>query len=619
MPKRVTCGWCVFLLVCGMQGGAGNRAVGDETIRAKSPGGVHQVVVSIDDSGLVTYGAMYRDRIVLRPSRLGLRFDSQADFDSGFAVSQQQQRGQQGKLNSRLGERSSVDLECNELRMTLAQQATGRSLRIVFRVFDQAIAFRYEIPKQKKLEQYAITGELTEFRLPADATAYTEYGHEGEYVEKPIGEIRKGCELPLLVRANRSGLYHVILQADAFGYSRRFVHSTGPDGVLGVTLAGKVDARNAFVTPWHILSTAESAVKLIENNFLRDVLVEDRQPEHPWIVPGKVIRLVDLTTKAGMEGIDFAAENGLQYVEYDAGWYGGERDPKADATTPRPGLDVAAVCEYGKTKGVGVILYVNKIHLRLQSDQIFPVYRKWGVKGLKFGFVDGRSQRGIAEVHRWAREALRHEMIVDVHDNYRPTGVSQRLPNLLTQEGIRGNEWMPTSRHNTTLPFTRFVAGAGDYTFCYLSGRLKTTNAHQLALSVVCFSPLQFVYWYGRPHDYANSMGKEWFKVVPTTWDETRAISGNVGEHFAVARRRGPNWFLGAITNESARSLALPLKFLDGDVTYQATIYRDAAGKELDIQRQEVTAKTVIKQHLRANGGVAIVIRKKSPPTASDR
>nr|NIP93539.1 glycoside hydrolase family 97 protein [Akkermansiaceae bacterium] len=466
-------------------------------------------------------------------------------------------------------------------------------------------------PQQETPDQFAIVGELTEFRMTPGATAFSERGHEGEYFERPIDEIDERCELPLLIRQGKAGLSHAILQADAWNYSRRFLRPAGRAGGIGVTLKDPVKATGEFVTPWFVVATAESPGALIEHNYIRDALVADQRPEPDWIVPGKVIRLLDLTTRAGIEGVDFALANGLQYVEYDAGWYGNQSDPKADATTSIPGLDVPAVCEYGRKKGVGVILYVNKIHLELQSAQIFPAYGKWGVKGLKFGFVDGRTQAGINNVHRWAELALRHGMVVDVHDNYRPTGIHLRLPNLLTVEGIRGNEWMPTSRHNVTLPFTRFIAGAGDYTICYLNGRVQTTDAHQLALAVTHFSPLQFVYWYGRPKDYADCMGKEWFKLVPVTWDETRVISGAVGEHYAVARRRGADWFIGGIASEAGHPLKLPLDFLDSDTVYRATIYRDADAAELEIQRDvPVQSGSVLEEKLRPTGGVAIMIRK---------
>ena len=580
-------------------------------IHLDSPGQGQRVTLELDDAGAGYYSATFRTKPILEPSRLGLRIDAGSDLDGGFKILSQARSRQRGKLETRSGERAAVEYEYNELVVTLRQSRTGRLLRLVFRAFDKAIAFRYGLQKQQGVGRFTNAGELTEFHLSPEATAFSERGHEGEYVEKPISEIDERCKLPLLIRHPTAGFVHAILQADVWDYSRRFLKPTGRMSVIGVKLASQVKAADGFVTPWFLVTTAESPGALIEASYIRDALVEMRQPDPDWIVPGKVIRLVELTTRAGIEGIEFAVENGLQYVEYGAGWYGNQSDPKVDATTCIPGLDVPTVCKQGREKGVGVILYVNKIHFELQSDQIVPTYKKWGVQGLKFGFVDGRTQTGINNVHRWTQLALQHKMVVDVHDNYRPTGIQMRLPNLLTVEGIRGNEWMPTSRHNVTLPFTRYIAGAGDYTICYLNSRVKTTNAHQLALSVIHFSPLQFVYWYGRPRDYTNCMGKEWFKLVPTTWDETRVISGVIGEHFAVARRSGTDWYIGGIASETGRPLKLPLDFLDKVSSCLATIYRDGDGVELEIQRDaRVQFGSVLEERLRPMGGVAIVIRK---------
>lgn len=541
---------------------------------------------------------------------MGIKIGGLDNSGSGYAVVDQSRSSGEGEILSRLGERARAAYEYNQLDVALKHQASGLKLNLSFRAFDQSVAFRYTLPKQDENLELTLDGEWTEFSFVNPVTGFSERGHEGEYFEKPINEIDNRCELPLLVRNKEAGLFHAILQADGWDYPRRFLRPTEKQDTIGVVLAHGFSSPSPISTPWFLITTAEKPGDLIEHNFIRDSLVEHRLSEPEWIKPGKVIRLVDLTTKAGFEGIDFAAANGLQYVEYDAGWYGNQGDPKSDATTSRPGLDIAAVCEYGRKHGIGVILYVNKIHFELQSDELFPVYQKWGVKGLKFGFVDGRTREGIQNVHKWTQLAMLYGMVVDVHDNYRTTGIQMRLPNLLTVEGIRGNEWMPTSRHNVTLPFTRFIAGAGDYTICYLNGRVKATHAHQLAISVTHFSPLQFIYWYGRPHDYVNAMGKEWFNLVPASWDDTQVIDGEPGEYYAVARRKGDNWYVGAIASESGRTLTLPLNFLSPEVSYTATMYRDSISRELDIQRDVIVdSESVLLETLRPHGGMTIVIR----------
>src|SRR5690606_31013598 len=140
--------------------------------------------------------------------------------------------------------------------------------------------------------------------------------------------------------------------------------------------------------------------------------------------------------------------------------------------------------------------------LERQIDQLFPLYQRWGVAGVKFGFVQVGDQAWTRWLHDAVRKAAEHRLLVDIHDAYRPSGFARSYPNLLTQEGVRGNEHMPTARHNTILPFTRYVAGPADYTICYYDKRIKTTRAHQLALAVILYSPLQFLFWYDRPAAY---------------------------------------------------------------------------------------------------------------------
>lgn len=596
-----------FLLLIFISSLAGIQA---SIIHVDSPNQNQKVTLNVSDSGQFHAEIYYQNKKILK-SQLGLVLEQGIDLSSGLVLQEQNVSTGKGTIHTRLGERASYDFQYNQISFHFKHPKSNLNLTTEFRLFDQAIAWRYILPENNRINSYSILKELTTFEFPLESTGFSEKGHEGEYFERPIHQIHQRCEFPLLIRNKKAGLFHAIFQSDAGNYSRRFLSPMNQGNLLQVTLNNPVKVQGDCFTPWIVYSTANSEGALIEQNYIRDALVSGKAKEPDWIKPGKVIRLVDLNTKAGIEGIDFAVENGLQYVEYDAGWYGQQRDPKADATTPINGLDIKAVCEYGNKRGIGVILYINKIHFELQSDKIFPTLKQWGVKGLKFGFVDGRTQEGINNVHKWTKMAYDHQMVVDVHDNYRTTGIQMRLPNLLTVEGIRGNEWMPTTRHNVTLPFTRYIVGAGDYTICYLNGRIQSTHAHQLAISVTHFSPLQFVYWYGRPKDYTKCLGKEWFKIVPTTWDDTKVISGKVGNYYLVARRKGDDWFIGGITNEEERALDIPLDFLEKDGQYSANIYRDSETHELEIQRDiPVTSESHLQEKLSKSGGVAMVVRK---------
>jgi alpha-glucosidase len=333
-----------------------------------------------------------------------------------------------------------------------------------------------------------------------------------------------------------------------------------------------------------------------------------------WIKPGKAMRDMTLTTTNSEAIIDFAALAGLRYVELDWHWYGRDQSfDTGDATTVRaPNLDLQKVIRYGKEKNVGVILYVDRKQIKKQRDTLFPLYQKWGIAGVKIGFIDVGPQSETAWVTETIQKAAEHHLVLDIHDGYRPSGLNRTWPNLLTVEGIRGNEHMPTPEHNCTLPFTRYVAGSGDYTVCYYTDRKQTTFAHQLAMAVISFSPLQFIFWYDAPSDYQGEREIDFFRQVPTVWDETKALAGEIGKYEAIARRSGNNWFIGVINNSDPRDLEIPLTFLDKDKKYKAQIYSDdtslSTRTRVASTLKEVDAGTVLDIHLQPAGGEAVRI-----------
>jgi alpha-glucosidase len=204
-------------------------------------------------------------------------------------------------------------------------------------------------------------------------------------------------------------------------------------------------------------------------------------------------------------------------------------------------------------------------------------------------------------------------MMVDIHDEYRPTGVSRTYPNLMTQEGIGGNEEFPDATHDVTLPFTRFVAGPADYTLCYFDKRLKNTHAHQLAMAVVYYSPIQFMYWYDTPQLYHGEEELQLWKEIPTVWDETRALQGAPGEYIVTARRSGNDWYLGAMTNTQSREISISTDFLQKGKRYLMYLYEDdesapSATKVKTSKRTVIGGKT-IKLNIQGSGGAAAHFR----------
>ena len=413
-------------------------------------------------------------------------------------------------------------------------------------------------------------------------------------------------------------------------YSRtKFKLNPEKENSIQCSIYGDVDEIAPFASPWRVVMVAEKAGDLLANN---DLILNLNPPcaiaDLSWIKPGQVMRETTLSTSGAKKLVDFAVSRNIKYIHFDAGWYGFENDYLADATTvtvdprrnPKGDLDLQEAISYAKSKGIGVFLYVNQRALAAQLDTILPLYQKWGVAGIKFGFVQVGSHRWTAWLHEAVKKCAKYHLMVDIHDEYRPTGFSRTYPNLMTQEGIRGNEEMPDAVNNTILPFTRFVAGAADYTFCYFyrkelghaTRHIQNTSTHQLALPVIYYSPLQWMYWYDKPEDYQNEPELAFWDVLPTTWNDTKIINGEIGKYITVARQNQENWFVGCITNTEARELKVPLDFLESGKKYEATLYFDdpnvATRTHVGISKQKVDSKTVLNINLQASGGQAILI-----------
>lgn len=274
---------------------------------------------------------------------------------------------------------------------------------------------------------------------------------------------------------------------------------------------------------------------------------------------------------------------------YDWQWYMPCTSHDGDATKVVPHVDMKKVVEYGKSKGVGVWLYVNQHALQKQMRELFPILKEWGVVGVKSGFVQYASHRWAVWLHDMVRLAAKNNLMINIHDEFRPSGFSRTYPNLLTQEGIRGNEEFPDATHNTILPFTRMINGAADYTICYYDKRLKNTHAHQLALSLIMYSPLQTIFWYDTPERYNSEPEIKWFEDLKTVFDESRVLDGKPGKNITMARRCAKEWFVGLITNNDASTQKVDLSFLDKGQKYVAEIYTDGD--------ESIRTKTKVKCH----------------------
>jgi alpha-glucosidase len=488
-------------------------------------------------------------------------------------------------------------------------------LAVEVRAYNEGVALRFAFPENEKGSYYRVIGEDTEFALPAGTRAWYHGWAQAPYQLLPLRDWPDQSERPLTLELP-GGLHVALLEAQMVDYARtKFKLSADKPDTLVTAMHGAADLISPFATPWRGIMIARRPGQLIENNhFILNLNEGNRIADTSWIKPGKIMRVMTQTTAAAKANIDFADRHKLQYVLFDWKWYGPAFSFNSDATRVAiPDFDLPAIIAYGKERGVGVWLYVNQQALLTQSDTLFQTYRDWGVKGVKFGFVQVGSHRWTTWVEKAIQQAAAAGIMVNIHDDWRPTGEQRTWPNLMTSEGIRGNEEMPDATNNTVLPFVRFLAGAADYTICYYDPRIKTTHAHQLALAVVYYSPLQTLYWYDRPEMSQDEPELAFWDRIPTVWDETRVLDGAPGQSVTMARRSGDDWYIGSITNNEARTVPLRLDFLPAGRRFEATIYADdakaATRTKVGIRKQTVDARSVLRLELPASGGQALWLR----------
>ncbi|MFG0252775.1 MAG: glycoside hydrolase family 97 N-terminal domain-containing protein [Phycisphaerales bacterium JB038] len=634
--------YCISLVIGAVVawGASSVAAAPSDRLTLTSPDARLTVTLEVLDPAGSSASPVYRlardGKPVVLPSRLGLVTET-APLFRGLHIASTERRSVDETWRPVYGERSTIRDHHNSLTVNLRGEHDSKiTAMIELRAYNEGVAFCYRLPEREGCDQVQVVREATEFRLAGEHRAWPVYSAQGVYSETSLAELKSGCERPLVLR-NGAGAYIAIGEARLVDFARM---KLGPleavDNALQAELAGEVLCPLPFRSPWRVIMVADSPGELLENN---DLFLNLNDPceidDVSWIVPGKVIREVTLTTEGGIACVDFASARGLQYVEFDAGWYGHEYDDDSDATTvtvdPRrsPGpLDLPKIIRYAEDRGIGVLLYVNRRALEKQLDDVLPLFHRWGVKGVKYGFVNVGSQQWTEWLHSAVRKAAEHRLMVDVHDEYRPTGYSRTYPNLMTQEGIAGDETSPTNEQTLTILFTRMLCGPGDNTICYYDSRVaeNASHAYQLAKAVCIYSPWQFLYWYDRPANSPSAKGGaggeenvigdepelEFFAHLPTTWDDTRVIHGAISEYAVIARRKGAEWFVGCMNGSSPRRLELPLSFLDAGVMYTAHVYSDdptvQTRTQVRIERAKVDSKAVLQIDLPPRGGEAMRI-----------
>jgi hypothetical protein len=551
----------------------------------------------------------------LSESAMALKVDTLSRWTSNLIVKKISTFSKDISWKPVVGERSIIRDNFNAATVELVKEDNSiYRMNVDLRVYNEGVAIRYFFPENEKGIYYRIKAENTEFSLPEGTKAWHAMWAQAKYSELPLQNWPNEAERPLTLRLT-NGLYACLAEAAMVDYARtKFKLSDTKSNTIVTSMYTPADLISPFGTPWRVIMVAEKAGDLIQNNsILLNLNEQTKIKDASWIKPGKIMRVMTQTTADAKENIDFALKHNLQYILFDWKWYGPAFSFSSDATKVAiPNFDLPGIIEYGKEKGVGVWLYCNLQGLYSQSDSLFSVYQKWGVKGVKFGFVQAGSHRWTTWIEEMFKKAAENHIMVNVHDDWRPTGEQRTWPNLMTAEGIRGNEEFPDATHNTILPFTRYIAGPADYTICYYDKRLKTTHAHQLAMAAVYYSPIQTLFWYDKPSAYEGEREIEFFEKIPTTWDDTKVLQGEPGKFLTTARRSGNDWFVGTLTNNDGRTVKLSFDFLQKGKKYVASIYSDDdtvnTKTKVKVEQKQIDSTTIMDVELKPSGGQAIWI-----------
>lgn len=587
-----------------------------------SPGKVHVIEISLNSDGSLHARILGNQRVIVEDMTFGNVFQNGGSLESKLTIESVQRGQTDERYIVPVGKNTHIRNHYNSLTVNLAEsKALKRQFAVEFRAYEDGVAFRYLFPDQPSLNEFVITEEQTTFVFPDNYTCWAatwdrfNNPNETNYAKTTLNELdsKRYIQRPITLQ-RADGITLCLYEANLTDYAGLYFQKVdGKDNTLQTLLApriesdetGAVKASAPHRSPWRVIQIAANPCGLIESNLVLNLSEPCRIKDTSWIVPGKAMFPWWPNFRTDRKGvasqnsfenqqdyIDFAAENGIEYLELEPRWYqtkagigDGDQSPdNSDPLKPLPGMRIKELIEYARSKNVGVFLWIHWSLLADNPDEIMATYKRWGAVGMKVDFFDRNDQEMVNIYHQIAQKAAEHQLMVFYHGAYAPTGLRRTWPNLMTREGVMGNEWNKwsdrvTFEHTLTLPFTRMVPGPMDYTpggfrnvqpadfkINFDLPQVMGTRSRELAMFVVYESPLQMVCDY--PGAYRGQPGLDFLKIIPASWDETRCLAGEIGEFIVMARLKGDRWFIGAMTNEKSRSVDISLDFLRDNNTY---------------------------------------------------
>ena len=646
----------------------------DVNYRVTSPDGHISATVMVGED--IRYSVSRNEQTLIAPSTISMNLSDGTVFGQNDKVRKTVRTSFDETFSTVAYKKAEVRDNYNQILLNF------KEFSLIFRAYDDGVAYRFVSNLDKK-KTYEVISEQAEFNFGEDRQAFIPYVNSGAntvegqyfnsfentYTVQNLSQWRKDrlAFLPLVVAADE-GVKILITEADLTNYPGMHVIGTEGSNSLKGTFApypkvieqgghnrlqGMVKERENFIAktsgdevfPWRVIMVSTSDSQLAVNDMVWKLSPkQDAGTDYGWVKPGKVAwdwwndwNLYGVDFKAGINNetykyyIDFASTHGIAYVILDEGW---AVNLQADLFQVIPEIDIQELVDYGKERGVGIILWAGYWAFNRDMEKVCRHYSEMGVKGFKVDFMDRDDQLMVNFHARAAETAARYGLMLDFHGTYKPTGLSRRWPNVVNYEGVHGLEqmkWRPKEcdqvTYDVTVPFIRMAAGPMDYTQGAMRNASKSnyrpvynepmsqgTRCRQLAEYVVFDSPLNMLC--DSPSNYiAEVECTEFIAACPETWDESLGVNGEIGKYITIARRSGDAWYVGALTNWDERALTLDLSFL-GEGEWSLDIFQDGPNAEKAARDYVHTTATVpadrkITAHLALGGGWAAKITRK--------
>jgi alpha-glucosidase len=591
------------------------------------------------EKGNPTFNLVYNSELIVDNTSLGLKLDNPT-FTSDFILNKTTKSTVDNTWKPVLGKVSKIRNQYNEYKIELKEKAaTQRIMNVIFRVYNDGIAFRYVFPEQPELSDFTILNDNTEFNFTKDIIWWSANDEHENLGPLPLDSIHDITKMPLVAKYNNS-VWLAIQEAAIFNYSN-FVLGKGSRPFSVKCNLEVSQGKTGIPTSWRVLMLGNSPGALLESNILSNLNPPNKIDNPSWIVPGKAMwdwRVwgytasngfeYGLNTKSHKRFVNFAAENNIKYLLIDADWYGPEFDKDSDPTKAKDGIDIQNFLKYADKKGIKVILYLNDVGARKYGlETILSQFHEWGAAGIKYGFMEGSGQEKVLHTREVTRLCAKYQLLVNFHDlPIPPSGDTRTWPNLIAREychaqaDAKRSYWPETA---VSAAFINMLTGPLDMTngwYDLNNAQIRKRVFQPIPGTVAAETAKLVVYSSGMlilpdaPEEYEKKADLfDFIKYLPDSFDEFKVLGGTPDTYISVARRKGDNWYVGSLTTRTGRTLNLPLDFLDKSKKYSATIYEDTPDSHFlnnkeayIIKKVEVTAGSQLKLTLAPGGGCSI-------------